>query len=56
MLDNHTLLQLPFTNFPQRVTFCNQGDRLQLTGADGDYLFGQRGLRTLDLVKTAMTP
>lgn len=55
MLDNHTILQLPFTNFPQRVTFCNKGDSLELTGAEGDYLFGQRGLRTMDLVKAAMT-
>jgi hypothetical protein len=51
LLDSHTLLQLPFTNFPQRVTFCNQGDGLELTGADGDYLFGLRGLRTMSLTR-----
>jgi hypothetical protein len=33
------------------VTFCNQGDGLELTGADGDYLFGLRGLRTMSLTR-----
>jgi hypothetical protein len=38
-------------NFPQPTTFCQDGDRLQLTGANGLYLFDQRGLRTFDLVR-----
>jgi hypothetical protein len=54
-LNGNTLLQLPGTNFPQKVTFCNKGDSLQLTGTDGEYLFDIRGLRTMDLVR-APTP
>ena len=50
-ISGNTLLSLPFTDFPQKVTFCRDGDRLQLTGGDGQYLFDQKGLRTLDLVK-----
>lgn len=50
-LNNNTLLHIPITTFPQKVNYCFQGDRLQLTGADGQYLFDQRGLRTLDLVR-----
>jgi hypothetical protein len=45
------LLQLSATAFPQRSTFCNRGDHLELTGADGAYLFSTPGLRTLDLQK-----
>jgi hypothetical protein len=37
-------------SFPQKVTYCNTGTRLQLTGTDGQALFGTLGLRTLDLV------
>lgn len=48
-LDVSTLLFIPQTNFPGKVTFCNKGTSLELTGADGDYLFGQRGLRTFKL-------
>ncbi|MES1172472.1 MAG: hypothetical protein ABUL77_04480 [Bacteroidota bacterium] len=51
LADGHTILHIPFTNFPERATFCNKGDSLELTGADGSYLFGQHGLRTLNLVK-----
>ncbi len=50
-LDKNTLLFIPVTSFPQKVTFCHKGDNLQLTGADGDYLFGQKGLRTFDLLE-----
>jgi hypothetical protein len=53
LLNNNTILHLPFTNFPQRVTFCNKGDSLELTGANGDYLFGVRGLRTMTLSRAA---
>ena len=47
--DANTLLFIPQTNFPAKVTYCVKGDSLELTGADGDYLFGQRGLRTFKL-------
>lgn len=49
MLDSRTIMHLPGSNFPQKVTFCNKGDSLELTGADGEYLFGQKGLRTMRL-------
>jgi hypothetical protein len=49
VLNANTILHLPVTNFPQKVTFCNKGDSLQLTGTDGAYLFDVRGLRTMDL-------
>jgi hypothetical protein len=46
-----TITHLPGTNFPLRADFCWEGDRLQLTGSDGTYLFDQRGVRTFDLVR-----
>ncbi|MDB4983306.1 MAG: hypothetical protein JWM82_4058 [Myxococcales bacterium] len=45
----NTLLHLNFAGFPEKATYCRQGNHLQLTGTDGDYLFAQKGLRTLDL-------
>jgi hypothetical protein len=36
-------------DFPAYATFCNKGSSLQLTGANGAYLFNAPGLRTLDL-------
>jgi hypothetical protein len=45
------ILHLPGNDFPETVTYCNAGARLQLTGTDGEYLFDRVGLRTLDLVK-----
>jgi hypothetical protein len=51
LLNANTILHLPFSNFPQKVTFCNKGDSLELTGANGEYLFDVRGLRTMDLAK-----
>ena len=51
-IDNNTLQFLSPKNFPNLVTYCNKGDgSLQLTGKDGEYLFGTRGLRTLNLKK-----
>jgi hypothetical protein len=51
MVNSNTILHLAERSFPAKATFCNQGDRLELTGTDGTYLFDQRGLRTLDLVR-----
>jgi hypothetical protein len=62
-LDSHTLLhelnltfpsKSPAAAFPQRVTYCNKGNRLELTGADGAYLFDEPGLRTMDLGATTI--
>jgi hypothetical protein len=50
----NTIITFPdavVSNYPQQTTFCLQGDSLQLTGADGAYLFDQKGLRTLDLIR-----
>jgi hypothetical protein len=47
----NTITHLPGNEFPQLVTYCNQGDRLQITGGDGEYLFDRVGLRTMDMVK-----
>jgi hypothetical protein len=51
MQNRKTITHLPGNNFPQKANFCQQGDRLQLTGADDTYLFDQRGVRTFDLVR-----
>jgi hypothetical protein len=53
-LDENTLIDFPDavgSNYYQKTTYCHQGDDLQLTGANGAYLFDQRGLRTMDLVR-----
>jgi hypothetical protein len=55
-LDDHTILNLTSAGFPQKITYCNTGSELQLTGADGEYMFGSVGLRTLDLVPQPTTP
>jgi hypothetical protein len=47
--DSNTLQFETDKNFPNLVTYCNKGDSLELTGKDGEYLFGIRGLRTLNL-------
>jgi hypothetical protein len=47
---------IPGNSFPQQVTYCAQADRLQLTGADGAYLFDRVGLRTMDLVRFTPPP
>jgi hypothetical protein len=54
LLDASTIRDFPdavYSNYPQESTYCLHGDELQLTGADGSYLFDQKGLRTLDLVR-----
>jgi hypothetical protein len=50
-INSNTLQFLPGTNFPENVTYCNEDTTLELTGADGEYLFGTKGLRTLRLAK-----
>jgi hypothetical protein len=44
----------PAADFPVFATFCKQGTSLQLTGANGAYLFNVPGLRTLDLTPTTV--
>ncbi|HVY31611.1 MAG TPA: hypothetical protein VHB79_33980 [Polyangiaceae bacterium] len=39
---------------PSYVTFCNKGTELDLTGKNGDYLFGVKGLRTVKLQAGAL--
>jgi hypothetical protein len=49
-IDGNTLEFLSDKNFPNLVTYSNDGGTsLELTGKDGEYLFGTRGLRTMDL-------
>jgi hypothetical protein len=48
------ITHLPGTQFPQDATYCVQGNQLELTGTDGQYLFDRLGLRTLDLVKVTV--
>lgn len=50
------ILHNPSGNYSSRADYCVQGDRLQLTGADGAYLFNVAGLRTMDLGTEATTP
>ena len=54
ILTGGDMLHLPGNIFPENVCYCAQGDRLELTGADGAYLFDRVGLRTLDLVKVTV--
>lgn len=56
LLDSHTIMHLPYSNFPQKVTYCNKGSELQLTGANGSYLFGVKGLRTMNLAASQLDP
>ncbi len=48
-LNSNTLEFTLQTTFPNKVTYCNQGDSLELTAADGDYLFGVKGMRTFKM-------
>jgi hypothetical protein len=57
--DRATIVDFPdavASNFPQKTTYCARGDDLKLTGADGLYLFDQKGLRTMDLVRGCKDP
>jgi len=54
MPDGKTIVHYADKSFPQLATYCNKGDSLQLTGADGAYLFNVFGLRTMDLGKSAV--
>jgi hypothetical protein len=56
LFDDHTIVHLPGSNFPQKATFCNRGDSLELTGANGAYLFDVRGLRTFKLQRVTTPP
>jgi hypothetical protein len=56
MLNSNTILNLLNANFPQKVTYCHNGDELELTGTDGSYLFDKTGLRTMRMKKTADAP
>ena len=40
--------------FPEDATFCNKGSSLELTGAEGQYLFDEPGLRTMALAKVTI--
>jgi hypothetical protein len=49
-LDFNQIVNLPGKDFPQDVTYCNTGTGLELTGRNGEDLFGTLGLKTLDLI------
>lgn len=49
MLAGNKIEHFSNTNFPAKVSYCNGGNTLELTGADGAYLFNYIGLRTLRL-------
>jgi hypothetical protein len=48
-VNSNTLRLTNQSNFPSNITYCNRGSQLELTGANGDYLFGVKGLRTFKL-------
>jgi hypothetical protein len=48
-ISSNTLLHTSGAGFPSKVTYCHEGNSLELTGADGAYLFNAPGLRTLKL-------
>jgi hypothetical protein len=52
--DTSEMTHLPGNDFPEDVTYCVQTNRLELTGANGQYLFDRVGLRTLDMVKVTV--
>lgn len=49
VLSKNTIEFILQGTFPNKVTYCNKGDHLELTAANGDYLFGVRGLRTFKM-------
>lgn len=48
-IDNNTIQLINNNSLPTYITFCNKGSELELTGKNGDYLFGVKGLRTVRL-------
>jgi hypothetical protein len=52
-IDTSTIQLISTNALPTYLTFCNNGSTLELTGKDGDYLFGNKGLRTLKLQASA---
>jgi hypothetical protein len=51
LLSQNEILHYSSGNFPAKITFCNKGGTLEMTGADGAYLYNNRGLRTMNLKK-----
>jgi hypothetical protein len=49
------MVHLFSNNFPQSVSYCLQGDSLQLMTSNDEYLFDRLGLRTLSLVRNTKT-
>jgi hypothetical protein len=56
VLDSTTLIHYTNSNFPSKVSYCNQGNTLELTGADGAWLYNFGGLRTLRLHANVAAP
>jgi hypothetical protein len=54
ILTGNEMLHLPGDDFPEYVDYCTQGNSLELTGANGAYLFDRVGLRTLDLMQVVV--
>ena len=48
------MLHLSSSDFPTQVSYCQESNVLELTGANDSYLFDRVGLRTLDLVSVAV--
>jgi hypothetical protein len=51
VLDSTTIMHTLSTSPPNKATYCNKGSTLEMTGYEGSYLFGIKGLRTLTMVK-----
>jgi hypothetical protein len=58
LADGRTIMHMPGTNlnFPQEAKYCASSGSLELTGDNGSYLFGQKGLRTMKLAKAVVDP
>lgn len=51
VLDSSTIMHTLSTSPPNKLTYCNNGSSLELTGYNGSYLFGLKGVRTMTLAK-----